>query len=192
MENVSSCMCQSTHYSLTQECAIEQFHSWCSTVTTLHYTTNKTYFWLLLQIMWDINTLFQTIWQTAFVLSSTDLSFDAITTTVVIKWLNFKEKYPPQGWEFPSIQPIPGAAACCGSGKCVQAYPAYSSANPSFSQVRMSFFDCVKQVCPQRCILKWRPGLCSYSHAGPGPALHAPACPLTYFLISHTLTYTPH
>ncbi len=41
---------------------------------TLQYTI---YFWLLLQIMWDINMLFQTIWQTAFILSCTDLSFDA-------------------------------------------------------------------------------------------------------------------
>lgn len=44
MENVSSCMCQrlchQSEWEEERECAIEQFHSWCSTVTTLHYKQN--------------------------------------------------------------------------------------------------------------------------------------------------------
>lgn len=142
-------MYQSKHYSLSLSSIwvrrkAAQLVLYCKSHAcniTLQY---KKFFWLLLQIMWDINMLFRTIWQTAFLLSCTDLSFDADN-----KYLMIEEKYPPPGWEFPSIQQDPGAVACCGSGKCVQAYPAWPSANPSFNQIRMSSFACVKQpVCP--------------------------------------------
>lgn len=47
-----------------------------------------------------------------------------------------------------------------------------------------------KPVCPQRRILMWRPGLCSYSHDGPGPALHGlPPYTLLYLTNTHTHTH---